>query len=607
MQLWWQILKLRFGSRSARQQAVKALAASKNPKAIEPLADALHDWRVYEEAGRALVGFGNAAVDAILRRRPLGTAAIQALGSIGDPKAFEALLVEMKIRFPEKDPYTTKAEHQRIYREFIQDHHRRGIGCDPIPAAEAIGKLNDPRAVEPLIEALKDDWVLMRKAAARGLSNLRHPSALQPLLQLLRSESQLIAQGDYRTALVEVRSAVIDFGDPTAVPVILDCIEIEYGVDGKIPNEELEASVLARIGPAATQTLVQALSERGPFLRSVILKALAHLGYQPQDPSELIRFAYMQRDWQKLEEVAFSDSSAYLGLLAEGVAEEDLEQALRILWRLNVSAVTHLKPMLHDNRTACRWLSAIILGQLNAVEATPDLREAANDLDPDVRAAATGALTAFQKDSRSEQSLPNLYLLPDEEFEERYSKSWEDGRVENIAYYFRPEASYAPRDRVDMIAELERIGTEEASSALVIAISYFFDKRHAYIGNAFKALERMGHANAVRSLLSIADYRYHPFHKWSFDAIESILIRHARKVWGEVLEECAKLKSQEDVLYDVEEGTNVYALSDEERKRLRIGYRGVADSKNVNLLARQELYRRAMKSTLRQLLAEQAK
>lgn len=57
-------------------------------------------------------------------------------------------------------------------------------------AAEALGRLGDPRAVDPLIDALWDDDARVRTKAAWALGMLGDPRALVPLQKLYRIERE---------------------------------------------------------------------------------------------------------------------------------------------------------------------------------------------------------------------------------------------------------------------------------------------------------------------------------------------------------------------------------------------------------------------------------
>jgi HEAT repeat protein len=61
-----------------------------------------------------------------------------------------------------------------------------------IAAAEALGKLNDTRAVEPLIQALNDEDVRVRWHAIVSLGKLNDTRAVEPLIQSLNDEDWMV-------------------------------------------------------------------------------------------------------------------------------------------------------------------------------------------------------------------------------------------------------------------------------------------------------------------------------------------------------------------------------------------------------------------------------
>ena len=123
-----------------RQYAAYLLGKAKNPRAIQPLIEALGDFdkSVREQATLALSAIGKAAIE------PLSAA-------IKEPK------------------WETR------YR-----------------AAEALGKIADEKAVKPLIQALKDNRDHVRYMAAKGLRSLRHADTIEPMVILLNDENKYV-------------------------------------------------------------------------------------------------------------------------------------------------------------------------------------------------------------------------------------------------------------------------------------------------------------------------------------------------------------------------------------------------------------------------------
>lgn len=120
-----------------RQYAAYLLGQTKNPRAIQPLIEALADFdkSVREQATLALSTIGKAAIE------PLAEA-------MQEPK------------------WETR------YR-----------------AAEALGKIADEKAVKPLIRGLRDSRDHVRYMAAKGLHGIGDSDAVEPLIILLKDEN----------------------------------------------------------------------------------------------------------------------------------------------------------------------------------------------------------------------------------------------------------------------------------------------------------------------------------------------------------------------------------------------------------------------------------
>jgi HEAT repeat protein len=123
-----------------RQYAAYLLGKAQNPRAIQPLVEALGDFdkSVREQATLALSAIGKAAI------APLSAAM--------------------------KEP-----RWETRYR-----------------AAEALGKIADEKAVQPLIQALKDNRDHVRYMAAKGLREFGNSEAVDPMIILLKDENKYV-------------------------------------------------------------------------------------------------------------------------------------------------------------------------------------------------------------------------------------------------------------------------------------------------------------------------------------------------------------------------------------------------------------------------------
>jgi len=123
-----------------RQYAAYLLGQTKNPRAIQPLIEALADFdkSVREQATLALSSIGKAAI--------------------------EQLTAAMK-----------EKKWETRYR-----------------AAEALGKIADERVVQPLIKALQDNRDHVRYMAAKGLRELGDSDAIEPMIILIKDENRYV-------------------------------------------------------------------------------------------------------------------------------------------------------------------------------------------------------------------------------------------------------------------------------------------------------------------------------------------------------------------------------------------------------------------------------
>jgi hypothetical protein len=76
-----------------------------------------------------------------------------------------------------------------------------------VQAALVLGKLGDPRAVQPLIKALGDQNKTVRGIAASALGQLGDASAVEPLRALIRRESDPFPRGQAEKAIASLSAA----------------------------------------------------------------------------------------------------------------------------------------------------------------------------------------------------------------------------------------------------------------------------------------------------------------------------------------------------------------------------------------------------------------
>jgi HEAT repeat protein len=133
-------------------------------------------------------------------------------------------------------------------------------------AADALGKLGDPRAVPDLLRALEDKVDMVRGHAANALGQIGDRRAVSPLLDLLREPDMLI-----RWTAAE---ALGHLGDPSAV---LPLLEAWINADHEMILE-VTGEAISRIGEAAQGPLREALDDPREEVQRAARYILGQLG-----------------------------------------------------------------------------------------------------------------------------------------------------------------------------------------------------------------------------------------------------------------------------------------------------------------------------------------
>jgi len=121
-----------------------------------------------------------------------------------------------------------------------------------------LGRIRDPRAVEPLIRLLTDINPLVREAAARVLGDLKDARAVAPLVVALKNGNQ------------EAGPALAGFGEAATVP-LADCLQYPEA-------STAAAAALTSIGQPAVGALIQAFGSDNGYVRLGAARALSQIG-----------------------------------------------------------------------------------------------------------------------------------------------------------------------------------------------------------------------------------------------------------------------------------------------------------------------------------------
>ncbi|MBI1874572.1 MAG: HEAT repeat domain-containing protein [Acidobacteria bacterium] len=131
-------------------------------------------------------------------------------------------------------------------------------------AARALGLIQEPDAVEPLIQALDDDHEEVRAAAVEALGSIADARAIVPLLERLAHPA--------RYPEARVIMALRSFGDPVT-PVLLAYARQHAGDRATLAN------LLEMVGGAAAgDDLIAWCQDERPDVRAAALRALGTIG-----------------------------------------------------------------------------------------------------------------------------------------------------------------------------------------------------------------------------------------------------------------------------------------------------------------------------------------
>jgi HEAT repeat protein len=206
-----------------RSDAAEALGRIGGPRAVDALIPYLEDPEMKWDAAEALGMIGDPrAVGPLLRvienpRTGLQSEVIEALGKIGDPAAIPHLIKALEdpskyIRWDVEEalgkmgkpavPSLVEALHHSL--PHVREH-----------AANALGAIADPEAVEPLISLLKGKDERLRWEAAEALGKIGSLTAVEPLIIALKD----------RWCWYAAAEALGRIGDKRAVGPLIDAFE----------------------------------------------------------------------------------------------------------------------------------------------------------------------------------------------------------------------------------------------------------------------------------------------------------------------------------------------------------------------------------------------
>lgn len=245
-------------------------------------------------------------------------------------------------------------------------------------AVAALHEIGNARAVEPLIDKLKDEKSEIRAAAAAALGDFRDTRAVVPLILLL-ADIYNVVRGSAARALGML-------GDERAVQPLIALLN-----DNAV-REPVQAA-LEMLGKSAQQPLIAALGHRDSYTRRAAADVLTKLGWAPPTDQDKARLAVAQQDWRQVGTLGAAAVDA-LGVALDDPLSSIRREAVVVLGSISdPRTVDLLVARFNDNDEAVRSAAVSALTSLRAIE---PLHNALADPRADIRRLAAEALDTLE-------------------------------------------------------------------------------------------------------------------------------------------------------------------------------------------------------------------
>ena len=258
-----------------------------------------------------------------------------------------------------------------------------------LAAIESLGQQGDPRAIDALVQTLRNDTdARVREAAAEALGNIDNPRAVAGLIAALGSEKVAAVRAKVAWALGEI-------DDPRAVEAL--------GAAVRDPEVEVRRQVVWALGelesPSAVPMLIPALRDSDVETRKHAAEALGNL--ESADAIDALAAATKDANAEVRQHAvsALGEIGNKRALPALTAAVSDAEVEVR---REAISAVANLEDLesappvllaaLKDEDREVRKAAAEALGQIEDEAAVPALIPLTRDTNGEVKRAAVEAL-----------------------------------------------------------------------------------------------------------------------------------------------------------------------------------------------------------------------
>ena len=191
-----------------------------------------------------------------------------------------------------------------------------------LKAAHKLGKLGDPRAVEPLGLALTDENndEQVRNNAIWALGELRAPRAVEPLLKALQNDKVYWLRQNAAEALGKIGDA------RAAAPLCRAALDHDEGISSAAEE------ALVAIGGPAVDTLCSMLKDHDSAVRRMAARALERMGFETRDPKLQAWYDIAKGEWERVASLG----AAAIAPLAQALQDPDGVVREFAAWALGV-------------------------------------------------------------------------------------------------------------------------------------------------------------------------------------------------------------------------------------------------------------------------------
>jgi len=236
-----------------------------------------------------------------------------------------------------------------------------------------VEKLEDRKDVEGLIKALRYENWNVRVAAAEVLGKIGDTRAVEPLIQVLKDEYEVIG---IRVTAAEVLGKIGD--ERAAEPLIQVLNDEDRRVQDSVRVQDSTKEALKKIGELAVEPLIQALKNRDSDVREAVAEVLDKLGWKPKNDTEKAHYLIAKIDAYELGELGEPAVKPLIQALKDGDEDVRSNAATALGW-IGEPAVESLIQALKDEDWFVRSSVAETLGEIGDARAVESLSQVLKD------------------------------------------------------------------------------------------------------------------------------------------------------------------------------------------------------------------------------------